>query len=75
MREAPLMKLADFGNVSFNFARTDPSFHALADRFGNQTTRPGMYVIRARHASSATMYGQSSFASGHSGTWLMLDTA
>ena len=32
------IKLADFGNVSFNFARTDPSFHALADRFGNQTT-------------------------------------
>lgn len=32
------IKLADFANVSFNYARTDPTFHALADRFGNQTT-------------------------------------
>ncbi len=32
------IKLADFGTVSFNYARTDPTFHALADRFGNQTT-------------------------------------
>ncbi|HLB00434.1 MAG TPA: cell surface protein SprA [Bacteroidota bacterium] len=32
------VKLADFGNFSFNFAQSDPSFHALADRFGNQMT-------------------------------------
>lgn len=32
------IKLADFGNVSFNYARTDPTFHGLAERFGNQTT-------------------------------------
>ncbi len=32
------VKIADFGNLSFNYAQTDPTFHALADRFGNQAT-------------------------------------
>jgi len=32
------VKLADFGNVSFNLAQTDPTFHALAERFGKQVT-------------------------------------
>ena len=32
------VKLADFGNLGFNYAQTDPTFHALADRFGNQAT-------------------------------------
>lgn len=30
------IKLADLGNVAFNFSRTDPNFHGLDQRFGNQ---------------------------------------
>ncbi len=32
------MKLADLGSVSFNYAQTDPNFHGLDQRFGNQIT-------------------------------------
>jgi len=32
------VKLADFGNVAFSYAKTDPSFHALDQRFGSQNT-------------------------------------
>ncbi|MBI3765742.1 MAG: cell surface protein SprA, partial [Ignavibacteriales bacterium] len=32
------LKLADFGNMQFNYSRTDPNFHALDQRFGSQTT-------------------------------------
>jgi cell surface protein SprA len=30
------MKLADFGNVGFNYSKTDPNFHGLDQRFGNR---------------------------------------
>jgi cell surface protein SprA len=30
------MKLADLGDVSFNFSKTDPHFHGLEDRFGTR---------------------------------------
>jgi len=33
------IKLADFGQVSFNYSKTDPSFHGLEERFGSQTTK------------------------------------
>jgi cell surface protein SprA len=32
------VKLADLGGVSFNYAKTDPNFHALDQSFGNQNT-------------------------------------
>ncbi len=32
------IKLADFGNVAFNYSKVDPNFHSLTDRFGSQTT-------------------------------------
>ncbi|MBI3364836.1 MAG: cell surface protein SprA [Ignavibacteriae bacterium] len=32
------IKLADFGSVQFSYAQTDPSFHALDQRFGSQNT-------------------------------------
>ncbi len=31
------VKLADLGQVAFNYSRTDPTFHSLDQRFGNQT--------------------------------------
>ncbi|MBI4810783.1 MAG: hypothetical protein HY800_04960, partial [Ignavibacteriales bacterium] len=33
------VKLADFGQVSFNYSQTDPSFHGLDQRFGDKTTK------------------------------------
>ncbi len=33
------MKLADLGQVNFNYGQTDPSFHGLDQRFGDQTTK------------------------------------
>jgi cell surface protein SprA len=38
------VKLADFGNVSFNYSGNDPTFHALADRFGSQTANANWAV-------------------------------
>jgi cell surface protein SprA len=32
------LKLADFGNVSFNYSKVDPSFHTLEQRFGSRQT-------------------------------------
>ena len=32
------VKLADFGQLAFNYSRTDPNFHGLDQRFGNQIT-------------------------------------
>lgn len=32
------IKLADLGNVSFNYSRIDPNFHGLEQRFGSRTT-------------------------------------
>ncbi|HTK81383.1 MAG TPA: cell surface protein SprA [Bacteroidota bacterium] len=33
------VKLADLGAFSFNYNRTDPNFHGIEARFGDQTTR------------------------------------
>jgi hypothetical protein len=33
------IKLADLGGVSFNYAKTDPNFHALDQTFGSQNTQ------------------------------------
>lgn len=33
------MKLADLAQVNFNYGQTDPSFHGLDQRFGDQTTK------------------------------------
>jgi len=32
------VKLADFGNVSFNMSKVDPNFHGLEQRFGSRNT-------------------------------------
>ena len=32
------LKLADFGTVSFNYSKVDPSFHTLEQRFGSRQT-------------------------------------
>lgn len=33
------VKLADFGQVGFNYAQTDPNFHSLTERFGSRNTQ------------------------------------
>ncbi|MBI5476399.1 MAG: cell surface protein SprA [Ignavibacteriales bacterium] len=33
------LKLADLGQLNFNYNQTDPSFHGLDQRFGDQTTK------------------------------------
>lgn len=32
------LKIADFGNASFNYSKVDPYFHGLDQRFGSRTT-------------------------------------
>ena len=32
------LKLADFGNVAFNYSKVDPNFHSLDQRFGSRQT-------------------------------------